>query len=878
LAAALIAVVLFGARPAIQALEGSSHSDPCGRALPVPAALRLPSFVPSGEPTAIERTMLDYLASYRYRDLGWCVDKSLRDTGPYIHHLSYGVHPTVRIYYSPEVMDWLRNGRRGMPRDGAVIIKEQYPPNPAIAFAGQSNAQLRPTDWTIMIRRSSATHDGWFWGELYVGMFGAQTAAGTQYPSAGFGIYCLRCHASAEKALTFASLENIQGYPGKPLHYFVDSSWRTKPPAAAKAAAPEKTPVPLAVQTFPPETVDTFLAHAHGTHVFVTSDQCMSCHGAALKKPYGPVMAVRALNLSEYGEWRWSPMALAGRDPVFYSQLESELAYLGTIADPHARSSMQQQITNVCLTCHGVMGKRSFAIDHPHLAFTPQMIFDTAPTHVGYHYGGLARDGISCTVCHHIVETRTPAGQTPLAYFLNHKINGRYDLGAPERLYGPFKDNVIVTHAMNVALGVKPRYSPYITSSRLCASCHTINLPVINAAAQATALTKGHNVEQATYLEWLNSRYQNEYGALPGAKSCQDCHMPAGITDPGRALALAHIATKIALTQDNSAPETTHAASWNDLNVRVRKTGFRRHELLGLNAFLMTLFKQFPDVMGVRTTDFMTGTSDNLNDAIAHVVQQARASTAKVFVRTRVTGHKLIADVEVINLTGHRFPSGVGFRRAFLDFEVRDAAAPRAAAIFASGITDGQGRIVGGNRQPLPSEFFQTTPGGNEFQDHFDEAHPITRPNQVQIFEELMRDHTGHITMSFIRRVQDIKDNRLLPQGWTKSGPTPTMPSYFLHATYPHGRAAADPRYRDGKGHAIVRYIVTLPAGVDPKRVRVSAVLYYQSWEPYYLAQRTTGSGPAAQRFAALIGHVDLHSSALEGWKIRIAGASARVR
>ena len=293
----------------------------------------------------------------------------------------------------------------------------------------------------------------------------------------------------------------------------------------------------------------------------------------------------------------------------------------------------------------------------------------------------------------------------------------------------------------------------------------------------------------------------------------------------------------------------------------------------------MTLFKQFPDVMGVRTTDFMTGTSDNLSDAIAHVVQQARTSTAKVFVRTRVAGRKLIADVEVINLTGHRFPSGVGFRRAFLDFEVRDAAAPRAAPIFASGIADGQGRILGGNGRPLPSEFFQAASGSMQlFQDHFDEAHPITSPDQVQIFEELMRDHTGRITMSFIRRDQDIKDNRLLPQGWTKTGPTPTMPAYFLHATYPHGRAATDPRYRDGKGHAIVRYVVTLPKGIDPKRLRVSAVLYYQSWEPYYLAERTTGSGPAAQRFAALIHHVDLHNTALENWKIRIAGASARVR
>jgi mono/diheme cytochrome c family protein len=878
LAAALIAVVLFGARPAIQALEGSSPNNPCGRALPVPAALRLPSFVTSGEPAAIEHTMLDYLASYRYRDLGWCVDKSLRDTGPYIHHLSYGVHPTVRIYYSPEIMDWLRNGRRGDPRDGAVIIKEQYPPNPAIAYAGQTDAQLRPTDWTIMIHRSSASHDGWFWGELYVGMFAPMRASGTQYPSAGFGIYCLRCHASAEKALTFASLENIQGYPGKPLHYFVDNSWRTKPPAAAKAAAPKQTPAPLAVQTFPPESVDTYLAKAHGAHIFLTSDQCMSCHSSTPKKPFGPVMWVRGVNVSEYGEWRWSPMALAGRDPVFYSQFESELAYLGTIHDPHARHALQKTITNVCLTCHGVMGKRSFAIDHPHLTFTPQMIFDTTPTHVGYHYGGLARDGISCTVCHHIVETTTPAGQTPLAYFLNHKINGRYDLGAPERLYGPFKDNAIVTHAMNAAIGVKPRYLAYITSSRLCASCHTINLPVIDAV-HATVLPQNHNVEQATYLEWLNSRYQNEYGALPGAKSCQDCHMPAGITDPARALALTHIATKIALIQDNSSPETTHAASWNDLNVRFRKTGFRRHELLGLNAFLITLFKQFPDVLGVRTTDYMTGSQSNLDDAIAHVVQQARTATAKIRVRTRIAGRKLIADVEVINLTGHRFPSGVGFRRAFLDFEVRDAATPRAAPIFASGMTDENGRILGGNGQPLPSEYFQTAPGSNrQFQDHFDEAHPITRPDQAQIFEELMRDHTGHITMSFIRRAQDVKDNRLLPQGWTETGPTPTMPAYFLHATYPHGRAAADPRYRDGQGHAIVRYVVTLPEGLDPKRVRVSAVLYYQSWQPYFLAQRTSGTGAAAQRLAALVHHVDLHNTALEGWKIRIAGASARVR
>src|SRR5581483_10402632 len=364
-----------------------------------------------------------------------------------------------------------------------------------------------------------------------------------------------------------------------------------------------------------------------------------------------------------------------------------------------------------------------------------------------YHYGGLARDGISCAVCHHAIESATPPGQAPLAYFLNHKINGRFDLGAADKLFGTLKDNEIVTHAMNESLGAKPHYSPYITSSRLCGSCHTINLPVIDTVPVA-AVPKEHNVEQATYLEWLNSRYQNEYGALPGAKSCQDCHMPAGIRDDARGLALTHIATKIALIQDTSYPKTTAAAPRDQLNVRLRQTGFRRHELLGLNAFLLSLFKQYPDVMGVRLNDYMTGSTTDLDDAIEHIVQQARTATATVRVRTRLAGRKLIADVEVINLTGHRFPSGVGFRRAFLDFEVHDLG----TTLFASGRADAKGRILGPNGV-LPSEFFTTgSDGRQQYQQHFDEAYPITRPDQVQIFEELARDHSGHFTMSFLRR------------------------------------------------------------------------------------------------------------------------------
>jgi len=858
----------------------------CANARPVPAPLRLPAVVPPGEPVAIERRMLAYLQSYGYRDLGWCVDKSVRDAGPFIAHVSYGTHPAIRIYYSPEAMEWLRGGRRGVPKDGAVIIKEQYGDKPAAAFAGQVGGALRPADWTIMIRRSSASHDGWFWAEVYTGMFATPIAA-VAYPNAGFGLYCLRCHGSAERALTFSSLENIAGFAGEPLVYRVDDSWRWPAPTPAAAGPASATVVraPLGVQTFPPEVFDTVVARAGHAGHFVTSSQCMSCHSAApASAPFGPVMWVTPApastaagrNVSEYGEWRWSPMGLAGRDPAFFAQLESELRALDTLPDKHVGAQLKQQTIDTCMTCHGVMGKRSFAQDHPHEAFSPAFVFDAVPSHESFRYGGLARDGISCTVCHHIAPSTPAPGKNELASFLETKSNGRFDIGHADRLFGPFEDTQVVTHTMNEAMGAKPAFSSYITSSRMCASCHTINLPVVDRPP-VTAKPQTHSIEQATYLEWLNSRYQDEYGKRPGTRSCQACHMPEGVTDPARGVELAHLASRIALIQDGTYPATTHAAPPGDINVRYRETGYRRHELVGLNAFLLSAFRQFSAVMGVRTSDYMSGSKTDLDDAIADIVQQAQTATARVSVRSRVVDGKLVADVEVTNLTGHRFPSGVGFRRAFLAVEARDTTAPAAAPpVFVSGRTDARGRIIGPDGKPLPSESFgRDAAGRQQYQDHYDEDHPITRADQVQIFEELTRDHAGNFTTSFIRRDADVKDNRLLPQGWTRTGPTALLPAYYLHATYPKGRAEHDPRYLDGRGHAIVRYAIDLPPGVDPAHLRVTARLYYQSWAPYFLAARRAVPGPASLRFSRIVDGLDLDAGPLTGWKIPIADGTA---
>ncbi len=73
---------------------------------------------------------------------------------------------------------------------------------------------------------------------------------------------------------------------------------------------------------------------------FATSDQCMGCHdsdrspfGVTPKTPLGNMVSAETAsqtqiemngkkvglkNTSPYGEWRWSMMGLAGRDPIFF--------------------------------------------------------------------------------------------------------------------------------------------------------------------------------------------------------------------------------------------------------------------------------------------------------------------------------------------------------------------------------------------------------------------------------------------------------------------------------------------------------------------------------------------------------------------------------
>jgi hypothetical protein len=250
----------------------------------------------------------------------------------------------------------------------------------------------------------------------------------------------------------------------------------------------------------------------------------------------------------------------------------------------------------------------------------------------------------------------------------------------------------------------------------------------------------------------------------------------------------------------------------------------------------------------------------------------AREQSARVTVESvRRTGDALEVAVRVENLAGHRLPSGVGFRRAFLEMEVLGAGRE---PLWASGRTNSLGVILRGTtNEPLPTEFI-TRPGSvGTYQPHYE---TITRDDQVQIYEERALDPEGWLTTSFLAIDSVVKENRLPPRGWRRGGP-------YWTETQPHGTAARDADYWNGQGAD--RLIYRIPLSRVHGATQVRATLYYQSIPPYYLAQRLgincnspfAGECAETRRLAFLASRLRTAGTSIENWKLLLATEQRRI-
>jgi len=319
-----------------------------------------------------------------------------------------------------------------------------------------------------------------------------------------------------------------------------------------------------------------------------------------------------------------------------------------------------------------------------------------------------------------------------------------------------------------------------------------------------------------------------------------------------------------------------------DITLPVREN-FARHVLYGLNVPLNAYAQQFPLLMGVRQLDFWSPHSQIAVPLLVTrdtVLQIAGQETADITIKSlKQTPNGLAATVVVKNKTGHFFPSGVGFRRAFIEFRVLD---DEGSTLWVSGSTDSVGVILDGETgQPLDTEFLEPKhPGGRpKFQQHHE---TITRQSQVQIYEELSKDSAGSFTTSFLHRVKTVKDNRLRAMGWRRTGP-------YAEETKPEGRSRLDRDYQKSPNKGIdgIVYQVTLPK-VQRRRIHsVEVRLLYQSTPPYYLRDRfaSANAGPRIEdtnRLFYMTSHLntDAHDREgkpyLEDWKIQIGNTHTR--
>ena len=508
--------------------------------------VRHPSALPLDQ---YEQKLGEYLRHYCHRGAGWTPDKRVRDTGPFVGTIVdgkwvgkyFGTHNPVWVWYSREMIDWLHKNRPDGDKtianaaplpDGAMMVKEMFPA-PAAACADVDPINLRPTSGAaVMVRDTKAAHDGWFWG-----WFGWSrdpkapdywapdwpAGSGNSYPNMGFGQYCTNCHASATDNQTFATLANIKGERGEPLNYLSQTFFLnpTFPPSASQAAPPRSyNPAFVADLPWPggpPPPLSAIVPLASETYdnvwmpggppspagQFVTSDQCIGCHDAGSTGLQYDMTSVDAagklINHSPYATWRGSPMGMAGRDPIFLAQLASETGAFHPTWSP--------AVQDTCFGCHGVMGERQAKIDGNNAApqkCDPFLRGEIDPIPFGTNdpaaakFAALARDGISCTVCHRMAlgtAARDKVAGAPQNVCVAQRqallnpglrgfaatFTGSFLLEPANEMLGPFAEPKKAS--MEHALGVTPQHLPQIkTTSDVCGSCHVVHLPVFRAA------------------------------------------------------------------------------------------------------------------------------------------------------------------------------------------------------------------------------------------------------------------------------------------------------------------------------------------------------------------------------------------------------------
>ena len=352
--------------------------------------------------------------------------------------------------------------------------------------------------------------------------------------------------------------------------------------------------------------------------VFATGDGCAMCHSASLHST--AMRSATGEDVSPHALWRASVMANSFRDPFWRAQVAREVA-----ADPDRAEEVQA----LCQRCHAPMLSHS------------RRLAGQGPIDVAHAAGdALAKDGVSCTVCHQIQAAGLGTDAT---------WAGKGRIEKSRQIFGPFADPVAAP--MQQFASYRVVHGAHVQTAGLCATCHTLH----------TEHTGETFPEQVPFLEWQNSVFSDENGRTATSRTCQECH----IADLGR--------TRIARDPDGG-----------EFLIQPRAP-YRSHSFVGGNAFLLDLLAANAEDLGV--------------DAPVEALWQNSKASRRLLTEDTVTvsiGELVRRDgtlqfaVRIENLAGHKFPTAFPSRRAWLHVRVQT---PR-KVLFESGRYSREGHLL----------------------------------------------------------------------------------------------------------------------------------------------------------------------------------------
>lgn len=419
--------------------------------------------------------------------------------------------------------------------------------------------------------------------------------------------------------------------------------------------------------------------------LFAASTQCASCHNG-LTDAEGNDVSIEA-------SWKSTIMANATRDPYYQAKVSSEVEH---------NPALQEIIEDKCVTCHAPMARTQAVADGSTGALLGEGFLSAEND---LHEWAL--DSVSCTACHQIQDEALGEAES---------FGGEYRIDTttekPDRLtYGPFDDQQ--GDVMQGATGYVPVQGRQVSDAGLCATCHTVITPFVDAEGNVA----GEFPEQVPYLEWRHGEFGDGVGE---DQTCQDCHVP----DAEGSVAI------------SSIPPRLEA-----------RNPFGRHHFVGGNAFMLTMLQEGEEELEVAAAQA------DFDATVTRTLSQLQENAAGLTIeRAELDGDTLAVDLRIENLAGHRLPTGFPSRRVWLQFTVTDGAGE---TVFESGAPQADGRVAGNDAD---ADITALEP-------HYD---AITAEDQVQIYESVMQDTDGQVTYILLRGATYAKDNRVPPRGFDK--------------------------------------------------------------------------------------------------------------